>query len=94
LGITLDRLELESRGIVLPAAALRVRFRRGGERIRLPGRGHSHSLKKLLQERGVPPWLRERLPLVYEGEGEGERLVAVLGLQPPIVADGISRAET
>lgn len=94
LGVTLDRRELESRDIVLPAAALRVRFRRGGERIRLPGRGHSHSLKKLLQERGVPPWLRERLPLVYEDEREGERLVAVLGLEPPIVADGISRAET
>lgn len=90
LGLTLDRRELESRGVVLPAAALRVRFRRGGERIRLLGRRHSHSLKKLLQECGVPPWLRERLPLVYEGE----RLVAVLGLQPAIAADGLNRAET
>lgn len=94
LGMTLDRRELESRGIVLPAVVLRVRFRRGGERIRLPGREHSHSLKKLLQARGVPPWLRGRLPLIYEDRREGERLVAVLGLEPAIVAAGISRAET
>ena len=30
-------------------------------------------LKKLLQEEGVVPWMRDRLPLVYSGE----RLVAV-----------------
>lgn len=82
LGLTLNRRELESEGAILPAARLQVRFRRGGERITLPGRRHSHSLKKLLQERGVPPWLRDRLPLIYEGE----RLVAVLGLDPPILA--------
>ncbi|OQX03010.1 MAG: hypothetical protein BWK73_40830, partial [Thiothrix lacustris] len=35
-----------------------------------------HSLKHLLQEWGVPPWERERLPLVYVGE----RLVWVVGL--------------
>jgi len=43
----------------------RVRLRRGGERVRLPGRRHSQSLKKLLQAEGIPPWQRERLPLVY-----------------------------
>lgn len=46
-------------------AALSVRFRQGGERCRLPGRSHRHKLKKLLQEAGVPPWERERLPLLY-----------------------------
>ncbi len=45
-----------------------VRFRRGGERCRPKGRQGSHPLKKLLQEYGVPPWLRERVPLVYIGE--------------------------
>ena len=44
---------------------LEVRFRRGGERCHPPNAGHSRSLKKLLQERGVPPWLRERVPLIY-----------------------------
>jgi tRNA(Ile)-lysidine synthase len=45
--------------------ALHVRFRRGGERCRV--RGHTHKVKKLLQEAGVPPWERARLPLVYVG---------------------------
>jgi len=47
--------------------------RRGGERLRLTGRG-SRDLKRLLQERGVPPWERERL-LVAWGD---DRPVAVL----------------
>ncbi len=42
-----------------------VGLRRGGEVCRLPGRAHRHKLKKLLQEAGVPPWERKRLPLVY-----------------------------
>uniref|UniRef100_UPI00105BA1D2 tRNA lysidine(34) synthetase TilS n=1 Tax=Cognatilysobacter segetis TaxID=2492394 RepID=UPI00105BA1D2 len=48
---------------VSPAVALppgtRVRARAGGERIRLPGRERTHSLKHALQSAGVPPWLRE-----------------------------------
>ncbi|OGT20921.1 MAG: hypothetical protein A2V90_07660 [Gammaproteobacteria bacterium RBG_16_57_12] len=44
-----------------------VRFRQGGERCRLPGRTESHRLKHLLQEQGVPPWRRERIPLIYVG---------------------------
>jgi tRNA(Ile)-lysidine synthase len=47
---------------------LQVRFRQGGEQLRLPGRDHRNALKQLLQERGVPPWERERLPLLYRGE--------------------------
>jgi tRNA(Ile)-lysidine synthase len=46
-----------------------VRFRRGGERCRPAGDAHNRSLKKLLQERAVPPWQRGLLPLVYvDGE--------------------------
>ncbi len=45
-----------------------VRFRRGGERCRPAGREHHHALKKLFQEAGIPPWGRERMPLVYVGE--------------------------
>lgn len=66
-------------GLGLEVAALEppltVRFRRGAERCRPQGRAHSQSLKKLLQEAGVPPWERERVPLLYAGE----RLVAVVG---------------
>ena len=42
-----------------------VGLRQGGEICRLPGRAHHHKLKKLLQEAGIPPWERNRLPLVY-----------------------------
>ncbi len=38
------------------------RWRQGGERIRLPGRLHSTSLKKACQARGVPDWERDLLP--------------------------------
>jgi tRNA(Ile)-lysidine synthase len=56
--------------------SVQVAFRRGGERCRPAGRRHHHALKKLLQEQGVPPWERRRLPLIYSGD----RLAAVAGL--------------
>lgn len=46
-------------------ARVEVRYRTGGEKIRLPGRTCRHKLKKLFQEAGTPPWLRERTPLIY-----------------------------
>ncbi|HKN77920.1 MAG TPA: tRNA lysidine(34) synthetase TilS [Lysobacter sp.] len=61
-------------------APLQVRLRAGGERIVLPGRTHSHSLKHALQDAAVPPWERERLPLLCDREGTvlaaGDRLLA------------------
>jgi len=42
-----------------------VRFRSGGETIRLPGRQGHHTLKKLYQEAGIPPWQRTAMPLIY-----------------------------
>lgn len=58
-GVSLARLE---------SAPLTMRYRRGGERLRpLCGRP-SRSLKNLLQESAVPPWRRERLPLLYCGD--------------------------
>lgn len=51
-------------------AALIAHARGGGERIALPGRAHRHSLKHALQALGVPPWERERLPLLSDGGGE------------------------
>jgi len=55
---------------------LTIRFRQGGENIHPAGRQHSQSLKKLLQEAGIPPWERDSLPLLYYKE----ELVAVAGL--------------
>lgn len=48
-----------------PDSKAEVRFRRGGERCKPVGRAHSQLLKKLFQEYGVPPWQRDRLPLIY-----------------------------
>jgi tRNA(Ile)-lysidine synthase len=50
--------------------AVRVAARQGGERIRLPGRTHSHALKHVLQDHDVPPWVRERLPLLLDADGD------------------------
>lgn len=47
------------------AGRITVRWRKGGERCRPAGRGHQHSLKKMFQEQGVPPWERDRIPLIY-----------------------------
>ena len=47
---------------------LTLRFRSGGERFRPRGREHHHSLKHLFQERGVLPWMRDRVPLLYSGD--------------------------
>lgn len=51
-------------------AGLQVRARRGGERIVLTGRRHSHSLKHCLQAAAILPWRRERLPLLIAADGE------------------------
>jgi tRNA(Ile)-lysidine synthase len=47
------------------ARGLTVRFRQGGEQIKPHGRQHTHSLKKLMQDAGIPPWQRNRIPLIY-----------------------------
>ena len=52
-------------------------FRRGGERLQLPGEEHRRRLKTLLQDAAVPPWWRARLPLLVDDRGRvlaaGER---------------------
>lgn len=75
-----DECVIEGVGVLtlVPAAAegfalvdgevLRIAWRTGGERCKPHRRGHSQTLKKLLQERAVPPWWRERVPLVYSGD--------------------------
>ncbi len=49
----------------LHRAEVSIGFRRGGERLRLAGRQGQHELRNLLQERGVLPWLRPYLPLLF-----------------------------
>jgi tRNA(Ile)-lysidine synthase len=69
--------------------SLRVSFRHGGERLQPAGSGHRQKLKKLLQERGIVPWMRERIPLLYADS----RLVAVahLWVAAEFVADAGER---
>jgi len=55
---------------------LRLVRRRGGERCRPVGRGGSCSVKKLLQEHQVPPWLRTAWPLLMAGD----EVVAIPGI--------------
>lgn len=56
-------------GMRLPAQGYwRLQFRAGGERCRPAGRDHGQSLKKLLQEYGVPPWQRQSVPLLFDGD--------------------------
>ncbi|MBK5553935.1 tRNA lysidine(34) synthetase TilS [Pseudomonas sp. TH03] len=60
----------------IPYGPLHIRYREGGEVMDLADRGH-RDLKRLLNERGVPPFARGRLPLLYRGE----HLLAVAGLR-------------
>jgi tRNA(Ile)-lysidine synthase len=47
------------------AGRLTLRRRVGGESMRPRAGGPRRTVKKLLQEHGIPPWERESLPLVY-----------------------------
>ena len=68
------------RGTV-PSEPLRIAFRQGGESMTISGRGR-RDLKRLLNERQVPAFVRGRLPLLFAGE----RLIAVGNL--PDLVDG------
>lgn len=52
----------------LGQAPVTVRLRQGGEHFRPDGQRPRRSLKNLLQEHAIPPWQRDRLPLLYCGE--------------------------
>lgn len=81
----------------LPPGRLRIAYRQGGERLNVAGRGQ-RDLKRLLNEARVPPFLRPRLPLLYDEQ----RLLAVANLpalsqgewrlhwQPPTCAQRLS----
>jgi tRNA(Ile)-lysidine synthase len=70
--------------------AVSVRFRQGGERCQLAVGSRTRTLKQLLQEHGVPPWLRERIPLIYLGEALAA--VADRWTCQPFAATGDERA--
>jgi tRNA(Ile)-lysidine synthase len=53
------------RRMALEACEVTFGVRAGGERLRLHVGGPRRSLKNLLQEHAIPPWQRERLPLMW-----------------------------
>lgn len=67
VGLSLERLR---------SAPVTLRLRNGGEALRPYRNAATRSLKNLLQEHHVPPWQRERLPLLYCGD----ELVCVVGV--------------
>lgn len=76
LGEGLGRLRFEAGSDIgldpaLLQHGLRIGFRRGGETLRVGGR--TRPLKKLMQEADILPWMRERIPLLFDGD----QLVAV-----------------
>ena len=77
LGVRLVPKPAQGKGISVGyAQAMTVRGRRGGERCRLPQRHHRHTIKHIYQEFGVPPWERQRLPLLFTGD----EVVAIPGV--------------
>ena len=71
LGGTLVLKKCRGAGISLAklsAQPVIVRVRQGGERFRPHPQRPRRSLKNLLREARVPPWLRDRLPLLFVGE--------------------------
>jgi len=69
----LKAISVENKGLLIQDE-IQVRFRQGGEQLYL--RGHSRSVKKLLQQSQIPPWLRPFMPLIYIDE----QLVAIANL--------------
>lgn len=65
----LDFAELRGKNLV-------VKYRRGGETCTPLGRKHRHRLKKLFNEADIPPWERDRIPLIFVDD----LLVAVVGM--------------
>jgi tRNA(Ile)-lysidine synthase len=66
-GISLEKLQ---------SAPVIIRLRSGSEVMRAQAKGPHRTLKNLLQEHHIPPWQRERLPLLYCGN----ELVCVVGV--------------
>jgi len=60
----------------LQRAPVTLRLRQGGEMLRPHQNAATRTLKNLLQEHRVPPWQRDRLPLLYCGD----ELVCAVGV--------------
>lgn len=68
----------------LASSPLLIRMRLGGERFRLARSRPSQTLKHILQAHTIPPWLRERIPLIWLAD----TLVCIpnIGVDPNVAA--------
>ncbi len=72
----LNKLKLQlANELKLDPKKIKLCLRKEGERVKLFKRQGTHELNKLLQEWSVPPWLRNRVPLIYYET----KLIAVVG---------------
>ena len=76
LGGELRFRAVRGKGIAAQARPLQIRIRNGGERLQPDARRPRRTLKNLFQEAGVPPWERDRVPLL----AIGDEVVWVAGL--------------
>ena len=60
-----------------------IRFRQGGERLYAPGKQHSQSLKKYFNNAFIPPWLRDRVPLIYAED----KLVHIVDIEHELILE-------
>lgn len=70
-GGVLDFSAVSGHGVALDllmAGPCRIERRATGARMRLSAGGPSRSLKNLWQEAGIPPWLRDAVPMLWVGE--------------------------
>lgn len=75
-GLSIDTLSTEIMRFPRDNEEVSIRFSSPGSlRCQPRGRQHHRSLKKLWQEYNIPPWQRERLPMIFYGE----RLAMVVG---------------
>lgn len=63
----LTLVAVDEGGFAIAPSGFTVRQRSGGERCQPQWRQHSQTLKKLLQESGLEPWLRDQVPLLQVG---------------------------
>ena len=76
-GMQLESIPALGEGLRMPqSGTFRIGNRRGGEHCHPVGRSHSNSLKKCLQEFGLEPWWRDRVPLIFLDQ----QLIAVADL--------------
>jgi tRNA(Ile)-lysidine synthase len=90
LGSNLRFRRISGQGISLAklrSGKVELRLRRGRESLCPRSGAATRSLKNLFQEQRVPPWLRERLPLLYCGD----ELVCVPGVA---IAAGFQAADS